>query len=82
VVRRRGRSRRGRKPVIDPTLRPSRSEAAFLKGLSETGSVKGQNVAIEYHWTEVQNARVPAFATVPTIHDNNSSRVSERKAGA
>jgi hypothetical protein len=39
-------------------------------------------VAIEYHWTEVPNARVPAFAAAATIHDNNGSRVSERKAGA
>ena len=47
-------------PVINPTLRPNRSEAAFLKGLNETGWVEVQNVAIEYRWTEAQNARVPA----------------------
>jgi hypothetical protein len=46
-------------PVINPTLRPNRSEAAFLKGLNETGWVEVQNVAIECR-TEAQNARVPA----------------------
>jgi putative ABC transport system substrate-binding protein len=34
--------------------------AAFRKGLSETGYVEGQNVAVEYHWLEGQYDRVPA----------------------
>ena len=38
-------------------------EVAFRKGLSETGYVEGQNVAIEYRWAEGQNARVPAFVS-------------------
>jgi len=34
---------------------------AYLKGLGETGFVEGQNVAIEYHWAEGQNDRLPAI---------------------
>jgi putative ABC transport system substrate-binding protein len=41
----------------------SRQLAAFLKGLSETGYVDGHNVAIEYHWAEGRNDRLPAMVT-------------------
>lgn len=36
--------------------------AAFLKGVSETGVVVGQDVAIEYRWAEGQYDRLPALA--------------------
>jgi putative ABC transport system substrate-binding protein len=34
---------------------------AFRKGLSETGFVEGQNVAIEFRFAELQNDRLPAL---------------------
>jgi putative tryptophan/tyrosine transport system substrate-binding protein len=36
---------------------------AFRQGLKETGYVEGQNLVIEYRWTEGRNDRLSAFAT-------------------
>jgi putative ABC transport system substrate-binding protein len=36
--------------------------AGFLRGLSESSFIEGQNIAIEYHWAEGQYERLPTLA--------------------
>jgi hypothetical protein len=40
---------------------PVRDAAAFNKGLSKTGYVEGQNVAVEYHWLDGEFSRLPSL---------------------
>ena len=53
-------------PVIGSLNPGSAHQFAHLlanvrQGLSETGYVEGQNVAVEYRWAEGQNDRLPAL---------------------
>jgi putative ABC transport system substrate-binding protein len=60
-------SQQAKMPVIG-LLRPGTPEpvaqflAAFRQGLKETGYVEGQNLAIEYRWSETRDDKLPELA--------------------
>jgi putative ABC transport system substrate-binding protein len=68
IVPRRSRAQQKAMPVVGflGTTSPGPFApflGAFLRGLSETGYVVGQNVAIEYHWAEGRYDQLPALAS-------------------
>jgi len=60
--------------------------AAFHQGLSESGHVVGQNVAIEYRWAEVRYNELPALAAdlvgrkVDVIIGNTATALAAKSA--
>ena len=58
-----------------------RDAAAFHKGLSKTGYVEGQNVAVEYHWLEGQFSRLPSLMA-ELVHPRVAVIVTPNNAAA
>src|SRR4051794_2868913 len=51
-------------------------DEAFVQGLRQNGYVLGQNVAIEYRWTEGKRERLPALAADLVNQKGSCSRQS------
>ena len=57
------RAQQAAKPVIGFLRNTSANYvAAFRQGLNEVGYVEGQNLAIEYRWSEGRDERLPTLA--------------------
>jgi putative ABC transport system substrate-binding protein len=54
---------------------PDRGQAAFLKGLRETGYVDGQNLSIEYRWTGGPNDPLTALPFAKDLVDRRVSLI-------
>src|SRR5437764_13690001 len=59
----------------------TQSLAAFRQGLSETGYVEGQNVAIEYRGAEGHYDRLPALAAGDRVRQASARFGSAAEAG-
>ena len=68
----------------------TREVTAFRKGLNETGSIEGQNIAVEYHWLEGHYERLPTLmadlvrrrVAVITIPGSNVAALAAKAATA
>jgi putative tryptophan/tyrosine transport system substrate-binding protein len=70
------RAQRPKMPVIGYIGIFSNSADAFRKGLRETGYIEGQNVSIEYRWTQGRNDPLSALPLVKDLVDRGVSVIA------